>query len=166
MLFRRFWSVANDFVRPIRKKDLSNHWRSIASQNGADSFVQSCKRDFVILFAGQNKQRRLIFLTASFSSFLGKLGDENHRSHVRGVAVRINRHRRRQKRAKRITALVSGAGAWRPDMRWNSLCRHFDPIASCEIVSIPRKLQLPKCGVDAHDQIIPPTGCSVQVGGI
>jgi hypothetical protein len=31
------------------------------------------------------------------------------------------------------------------------LCRHFDPIASCEIVSILRKLQLPKCRVDAHD---------------
>ena len=38
-LFRRFWPVADDF-QPTRTNDLSNHWRSIASQNRADSFVQ------------------------------------------------------------------------------------------------------------------------------
>jgi len=72
---------------------LSSRWRSIASQNRTDSFAKIRKRDFVVLFAAQNKQWRLIFLTASFGSFLGKLGDENQRSHVPGVAVRKSRLR-------------------------------------------------------------------------
>jgi hypothetical protein len=149
-------------VEPSGMNDLSNHWRAVTSQNRADSFVQVCKRDFVILFASQNQQWRLVFLTIAFGSFLGKLGYENHGSHMWRVAMPINRRRRRQKHAIRITALVSSAWARRSDMRGNALGSHFDPIAALEIVSFFGKLQLPKCRVNAHmilktaSQIQPP----------
>jgi len=130
--------------------DLSDYRCPVASQNRANAFVQVCKRDSVILFAGQNKQWGLIFLVTAFGPFLGKLGYENDRSHVWRVAIRINPQGRRQKHAIRIAALVSSAWAWRSDMRGNALGSHFDPIAPHEIVSVFGKLQPPKCRIDAH----------------
>lgn len=36
-------------------------------------------------------------------------------------------------------------------MRWHTLRRHLNPIASGVDVPIPRELQSPECRVDAHD---------------
>ncbi len=93
-------------------ENLGNDRRTVASQDRANAFVQVRKRDFIIFFAGQYEQRRLIFLPAAFGSFLRKLCYEDDRTHVWRIAIRINRHGWWQKCAKRITALVASAGAW------------------------------------------------------
>ena len=153
------------FARPVLKvyararagsTGRGDHPWPATAQCVADARIQSLKRHAGVLLTGQHDERMDILLRTAIGPLRRALCDKDNRSQVRGLAIFVRVHRRRQKRRIRIAGFISGSWSGGTDMWGNALRYHGNPFTPRMVISILREFEPPKRRVNAHSIFVTP----------
>jgi hypothetical protein len=81
---------------------------------------------------------------------MGLLSDDHNGAHELAVAFGVHFHCGRQELGVWVGVLVTECPSGCTNVGGNPLSTHSDPLAADVLVTIPWKLEPPKCSVNAH----------------
>lgn len=112
--------------------------------------MQELERHCGVFSTSKDQKRLFVFLPRALRAFLRSGVDENDGAQIVFADTGSDSERRRQERFEWITRLVTISGRWRPDVSGHTLREYIDPLAAQMRVALTWKLEMPKCGGDAH----------------
>src|SRR5262249_3207466 len=132
------------FVSVLKKDTEMPSWRQVLRHNSwlvtaqgiADLGVQRVKRHGGVCLAGQYQQWMHILLRTALCPLGGVLCDQDHCSHVRGLAVCIRLHGWRQKCCVWIPVFIATAWGRRADVWGHALGNHGHPLTPQVVITV------------------------------